>query len=58
MTKTIRLRSPWIAPFPRLRFRLRHGHWCEHRNWTNWRMINNGIGQVRYCVQCDYMESR
>ena len=20
----------WVWPFPRLRFRLRHGYWCEH----------------------------
>lgn len=20
----------WILPFPRLRFRLRHGYWCTH----------------------------
>lgn len=23
--------STWIAPFPRLRYRLRNGQWCDHQ---------------------------
>lgn len=47
----------WIWPFPRLRFRLRHGRWCTH-SWGDWRMINTGAGQVRYCEHCDYADFR
>lgn len=31
MKRTLAERLGIYWPFPRLRFRLRHGYWCEHR---------------------------
>lgn len=55
-----------ILPFPRLRFRLRNGFWCEHVRWwpgdfgrpDGWRMVDMGRRQVRYCAGCDWAEFR
>lgn len=45
----------WIAPFPRLRFRLRYGYWCIH-NYPTWDIINNGENKMRRCRICDHVE--
>lgn len=39
-------------PFPRLRYRLRHGHWCEHPNWGPWELIDMGRTKMRRCPDC------
>jgi hypothetical protein len=52
-----------IWPFPRLRYWLRHGHWCEHE-WLpgdggrqdGWRMIDLGRKKMRTCHRCDHSE--
>jgi hypothetical protein len=48
----------WVPPFPRLRFRLRCGFWCEHPNMTPWHMIDDGFRQLRRCRACDWTEFR
>lgn len=48
----------WIAPFPRLRYRLRTGRWCAHPTWTRWVMINAGSQQLRRCDDCEYSDFR
>lgn len=42
--------------FPRLSYRLRHGHWCPHI-WGPSIMINDGMQKIHDCVRCGYAES-
>lgn len=56
----------WIWPFPRLRYRLRHGEWCDHRDhrhpagiswgFSDWRMTDLGRNKIRRCYRCSYTE--
>lgn len=48
----------FVGPFPRLRFRLRHGFWCEHPRWSAWKRIDTGMRQIRWCEGCDYAQIR
>lgn len=47
--------STWVL-FPRLRFRLRHGFWCEHPNMSSWWLVDLGRRKMRRCPACDYAE--
>lgn len=46
----------WIAPFPRLRFRLRRGFWCSHPDMGPWELIDLGRRKMRRCPDCDHAE--
>lgn len=45
----------WRLPFPRLRYWLRHGHWCTHR-YGRAMFINNGMQKRKQCEVCDHVE--
>lgn len=55
-----------VWPFPRLRFFLRYGVWCQHPVWCpgnlgrsdGWIMIDTGMRQMRRCAICEYTEFR
>lgn len=55
MRKNAREREySWIWPFPRLRFRLRHGFWCTH-TWGDV-VIADDWRKFHRCTRCDYFE--
>lgn len=43
----------WVWPFTRLRYRLRHGHWCSH-DYGKAVMIQDGAKKMKRCKRCDY----
>jgi hypothetical protein len=47
----------WIAPFARLRFRLRRGFWCVHPSMGPWQFIDQSWTRLlRRCPDCDHTE--
>lgn len=56
----------FVWPFPRLRFRLRTGRWCDHPYWERgqngrkdgWHMIETGMRQMRRCAVCEWVQFR
>lgn len=38
----------WVWPFPRLRYWLRHGHWCSH-DFGPAVMIQDGAKKLKRC---------
>lgn len=59
--------SGWYWPFPRLRFRLRYGCWCNHKVWEpssqgrpdGWDRVDYQTGRMaRRCDGCKWVEWR
>ena len=57
MIRRLALRRGWVLPFPRLRYRLRFGRWCDpERFWSVWYLIDMGRAKMRRCLECDHPE--
>lgn len=48
----------WNWPFPRIRFWIKTGIWCEHPCWSRWLMIEAGMTQIRWCDNCGKTQIR
>jgi hypothetical protein len=48
----------WGWPFPRLMHWLKTRNWCRHPSWSDWRMIDLGMRQIRWCETCDKVQIR
>jgi hypothetical protein len=53
------MRDTWaLNLFPRLRYRLRTGRWCQHVEWGPWLTVDLGRRQIRWCTECGFPDMR